>query len=77
MYVVRHPRAQLHGQKLLAVQHEPDRDRDCLSRLPPDHAEPDLAVAGEAVCSKRANNDVGNLGAAQFRGGIQMGETSS
>src|ERR1035438_1970211 len=43
------PRA-VHGQKIqtLAFQHEPDRDRDCLPRLPPDHANLDLAVAGEA-----------------------------
>src|SRR5579863_9661794 len=40
----------LHGQEvqLFVFQHEPDRNRDCLPRLPADHAELDLAVAGEA-----------------------------
>ena len=33
----------------LAFRHEPDRDRDCLPRLPTDDADLDLAVAGEAV----------------------------
>src|ERR1017187_4233572 len=41
----------LHGQKveLLAFQNEPDRNRDCLPGLSPDHANLDLPVAGEAV----------------------------
>ena len=41
----------LHRQEveLLVFQHEPDRDRDCPTRLPADHAELDLSVAGEAV----------------------------
>src|SRR5882762_2619655 len=41
----------LHGQKvnLLTFQDEPDRDRDRPPGLPPDHADLDLAVAGEAV----------------------------
>src|ERR1019366_10397301 len=40
----------LHGQQveLLALQHKPDRDRDCLTGLSADHAELDLAVVGEA-----------------------------
>jgi len=41
----------LHGEKveLLSFQHEPDRNRDCLPGLPTNHADLDLAVAGEAV----------------------------
>ena len=41
----------LHGQEveLLAFEHEPDWGRDCPPGLPPDHADLDLAVAGEAV----------------------------
>src|ERR1019366_7917833 len=39
-----------HGQKveLLALQHGPDRNRNCISGLPAEHADLDLAVAGEA-----------------------------
>src|ERR1035437_3446697 len=35
--------------ELLAFQHEPDRDGDRAPGLPPDHADLDLSVAGEAV----------------------------
>jgi hypothetical protein len=31
------------------MQSHPDWNRDCLPRLPPDHADLDLSVAGEAV----------------------------
>ena len=40
--------------KLRAFQDEPDRNRDCLRRLPPGYADLDLVATGEAICSKRA-----------------------
>src|ERR1035437_1116386 len=51
--------------------------QSCSSRLPADDADLDLAVAGEPLCSKKATNDLGNLGAPRHRGGIQMGEKGS
>ena len=43
----------------------------CSSRLLAEHADLDLGVAGEPLCSKKANNDLGNLGAPRHRDGIQ------